>query len=106
MSKDLGDSEHATATIAPLDKAGNPATVQAGSTVFAVSDPSLVTVTPVDDTSAVVQAIGPLGSFDLTVSADADLGDGVVTITDSLTINVVAGVAANLGLGLGVPEPN
>lgn len=105
-SHDLGDAQHAVARIDPLDNAKNPAPVEAGSTVWAVSDATLATVTPIDDNSATVQALGPLGTFELTVTADADLGDGVTNISDAATINVIAGPATNLGLSLGTPEDN
>lgn len=105
-AKEIGDNQHATARIAPLDKAGNPAQVEAGKTTWAVSDPALAVIDSFDDTSAVVRDLGPLGEYDLTVSADADLGEGVTTITDSIHITVVAGPATNLGLSLDTPADN
>lgn len=41
----------------------------------------------------------------IVVQADADLGEGVETISGSITVNVVGAKAANLGLTLGEPEP-
>lgn len=39
------------------------------------------------------------------VSGDADLGAGVVTIHDTVTLTVTSAVAANFGLSAGVTEP-
>lgn len=39
------------------------------------------------------------------VSADADLGDGVETISDLITLHVEGARAANLGLTAGTPVP-
>lgn len=105
-TKDLGVNQNADATINPLDADGNPAQIEAGSTQWAVSDPTLAEVTSIDDKNANVRNLGVVGTYELTVSADADLGEGVTTITDALTINAVPGEAVNLGLSLGEPKPN
>lgn len=69
---------HGTLTI--TDSRGNPATVD-GVPVWATSDATVLTVTPAaDGMSFDVNTVAP-GTARLTVTADADLGSGVSTIT-------------------------
>lgn len=105
-SKDLGDSQSTVARISPKDKAGNTAQVEAGSTVWTADPASSVEITPIDDTSATIKSLGVLGSVAIGVTADADLGEGVVSVTDGGTLNVVAGPATNLGLAFDAPTDN
>jgi len=99
-----------------VDKRGRPAKVQEGSIVWASSDPTVITVTPsADGMSAQADTVAP-SQVDasgnphpsrFTVTADADLGDGVVEITGvSEDITVTAGLpgnAAAVTLALGAP---
>jgi hypothetical protein len=91
-------------TLAPKDRRGKPAPVQPGSIVWASSDESIVTVTP-DETGlkALVVAQG-VGSANVNVSADADLGDGVSTIVGSEGVTVSLGQAVSVGLEVGPIE--
>lgn len=92
----------------PLDvrsAKGNPAQVQAGSVVFASSDPTVLQVTDAGDGTARCDAVGPVGNAQLIVTADADLGDGVVPITGTLDVTVVAGQAAVINVTAGAPQP-
>ena len=54
--------------------------------------------------SAVVEAVGPLGTAQVSVSADADTGEGVATITALADIEVLASQATAVGISFGVPE--
>jgi hypothetical protein len=65
-----------------VDRKGNPAPLEAGSAVFESSDPGVFEVVqnPDDQTKGTVKAIG-VGVAQLNFSADADLGEGVETIT-------------------------
>ena len=63
------------AASAKPDAAGNPGVFN-GSLSYTVSDPSIVKITPSDDTlSVAVEHVGPLGSATITVT------DGIVTDT-------------------------
>ena len=76
-----------------------------GIPVWASSDTAIVTVTLVPDgMSAVVEAVGPLGTAQVSVSADADTGEGVATITALADIEVLASQATAVGISFGVPE--
>jgi hypothetical protein len=86
------------------DSRGRPAPVD-GVPVWASSDETVLTVTAsVDGMSAVVDSVAP-GTARVTVSADADMGAGVVSITGvSEDVNVTNGsVASVMTLNLGAP---
>ena len=101
----LTDSQKVKLTIAPVNSAGNPAPID-GVPEWSVSDSTLLDiVVDTDGMSATVSAVGPLGSVQVNVSADADLGAGVSTITGVLDIEVTASQATSLGIAAGVPEP-
>lgn len=107
MAQQLGDSEQVRAKINPTSRAGNPAPVEAGTVVWTSTDEGIFTVVPnpENEQEALVVSTGPLGIAALSVSADANLGEGVETVTDTIDIEIVAGRASNLGLQFGVPEP-
>lgn len=91
-------------TLAITDAQGRPASVE-GAPVWASSDETVLQVVPsVDGMSAEVNTVAP-GTARVTVSADADLGAGVQTITGvSEDVNVTNGnVAAVMTLTLGAP---
>lgn len=95
-------SQKFTASIQPVDAKGNPAEVQAGSVQW--EGPDTLTITPSEDgLSAEIAAKGPLGSGQVSVSADADLGEGVTTIAGTLQVDVVAGQAVSLGVNTSDP---
>lgn len=86
------------------DAAGNPAGVD-GVPAWASSDETVLSVVAAaDGMSAIVSAVA-VGTARVTVTADADLTTGIVTITGvSEDVNVaqaVAPLAANLTLSLG-----
>lgn len=101
----LTDVQKVTLSVQPLDGAGNPAPVD-GAPVWASSDETLVTLAvAADGLSAVATAVGPLGHVQVSCSADAQIGDGVTTITGTLEIDVVASQATTLAISAGAPEP-
>jgi hypothetical protein len=98
----LTDTQQVPVQIAGADKKGAPAPVQ--NPTFTSSDPNVATVTQdtTDPTKATVVA-GLPGTCQIQVSADADLGDGVTTISGVLDITVVAGQAASIAVTAGTP---
>ena len=100
----LTDVQKVTLSISPKGAAGNPAPVQ--DVTWEVSDPTIVTVTPdaANPLSAVVTTTGTLGTAQVSASADADMGDGVKTITGVLDIEVRASEAVMFDINAGVPE--
>lgn len=99
----LGDNQQvALGPLKAVDKAGNDAPFQ--NSTFVSSDPTIVAVTDNGDGTALAVATGLLGSATVTASADADMGDGVTTISaDPLSITVQAESATGLNMGVGVP---
>ena len=83
------------------DKKGNPARVD-GMPVWTSSDESVATVTPSEDgMSATILSLGTTGTAQISVTADADLGEGVREMTGSALIDVIAGEAFAFALMLG-----
>jgi len=99
----LTDTQQVRISIAPVDKKGAPAEVQ--SVAFSSSDSGVASVTqdPADEKAALVVA-GLPGTCQIQVTADADLGNGVTTITGTLDLTVVGGEAVALGINAGAPE--
>lgn len=101
----LKDNEKVTGIVNPLSAAGNPAPVD-GVPVWASSDPAIVTVEAAPDgLSAVVSAVGPLGTAQVSVQADADMGTGVKAIVGVGDVQVVASDATTVAITFGTPEP-
>lgn len=69
----LTDIQQDSLAIAPVDAMGNAAPVQG--VVWSVADPTLLTLTPsVDGLSCEIAAIGPEGTTQVNVQADANVG--------------------------------
>lgn len=102
----LTDDQQVNLTAAFTTKAGNPARVD-GVPVWRSSDESVITVTAAEDgLSAVAVAVGPLGSAQVSVEADADLDEGEERlITGVLDIEVRASEAVVAVVAAGAPEP-
>lgn len=104
----LTDTQKVTLSIQPVDAKGNPALVD-GAPTWNSSDPSIITVVPsADGLSAVASAAGPLtadgASVQVSVTADADLGAGVETISGTMDVTVVASKAVSVAINAGAPE--
>lgn len=100
----LTDIQKCSLLIQPVDAKGNPAPVD-GAPTWSVADPTILSVTPAaDGLTAVIVAIGPLGTTQVNVQADADLGSGVTTITGLLDVQVTASIATGLTISAGTPE--
>lgn len=101
----LSNAQKVTATVEPLDQYGNPARVD-GIPVWNNSDPTVVQLdVAADGITAVVTALGPLGTAQLSATADADLGSGTRSISVTADIQVEASEAVSLGIKFGAPEP-
>lgn len=94
-------TQKAELSVSIKDRAGNPAQVD-GAPVWSLTDPSLGDlVAAADGLSATLTPKGPLGSCEIQVNADADLGEGVKTILGSLPVDFVAGDAETIEIALG-----
>lgn len=100
------DQNYPNVVLEIMDAQGRPARVD-GVPVWASSDETVVSVVAgADGMSAVIDTVAP-GTARVTVSADADLGAGVVELTGvSEDINVTLGpshAASTMTLNLGAP---
>jgi hypothetical protein len=101
----LPNTHKVLASVAIKDIAGNPAQVD-GPLAWSVSDPSVITLEVSNDgLSAFVIAQGPLGTSQVSVEGDADLGEGVRPITVIGDIEVRASEAVSLEMTFGAAEP-
>ena len=91
----MAAGSYATLSIQWVDKYGNFAKVQDGSMVWQSSDTSIATVEIATGNQLIsnVHSLGPIGPVQIQASGDADLGDGVATITATCDISVIAGQA-------------
>jgi len=91
-------------TLTPKTDTGKPAPLDGVPTWEVVSGNSTVVVAADGLSADLVSADDP-GDTQFLVSADADLGDGVETISDTIKLTVAGALAKNLGLTAGQPEP-
>jgi hypothetical protein len=99
----LTDVQKFNAALQPLDAVGNPAKVESA-TWSSSSD--IVTVVPSEDgLSATISATGPLGQAQITVKADALIGEGEAELIGTLDVEVVGSQAVTLGIATSAPEP-
>jgi hypothetical protein len=99
----LTDTQKATLRIEPRNAKGNLAPVD-GVPEWASSDPNVASVTPSADGLACVVKAGQAGSAQVTVTVDADLGDGIRALSGSIDVNVSAGEAVTIAIVAGAPE--
>lgn len=101
----LTDSQQVDVTYAdPVDKKGATAPVQNGSIVWKTSDPTVATVSAGAGFAGTI--VGGLpGVAQIWPEADADLGDGVITIMgEKVDVQVTGGQAVGFGApALGTP---
>jgi len=101
----LTDGQKVTVGVSFQSAGGNPANVD-GAPSWSVSNSDVLDLTVSENgMSATISAKGPVGTSQLIVKADADLGAGLKEITGVLDIEVVAGEAAIVVITPGQPEP-
>lgn len=103
MTVVLKDNQKVSIGIAPVDAKGNTAKID-GAPVWTVADATIVTLVPSEDGMSCVATAAAIGTTQITISADADLGEGVTTITGLVDIEVTGGVATGLNVTVGTPE--
>lgn len=105
MALILTDLQKVALSVTFTTAAGNPAVVD-GVPVWGTSDETILSVVAAEDgLSAVVTTVGPLGLAQVSVSVDADLGEGVKPLVGTLDVSVIASEAAFAIVASGVPEP-
>lgn len=98
----LTDSQKVVLKVAAVSAAGNPAPLE--NVKVTSSDEAVIAVADLGDGNFSLSSTGKAGTSQITVDADARIGDGEVLLTGSETIEVVAGEAAKIELKFGEPE--
>jgi hypothetical protein len=107
MAYKLPNDKTIAVAVAYIDARGNAAEVD-GDCTWDTSDAGIATVETDagDSTHAKVIPTGPAGQVQVTVTADADLGEGVREIVTTMDIDIVAGEAvAGTISPVGEPQP-
>jgi hypothetical protein len=87
-----------TVSLVLKDKFGNDASVD-GAPVWASTNPDIATVTPsADGLSCTLVSSGRMGTAEVTVDLDADLGEGVRSLMGSALVDVVSGEVSAVAL--------
>lgn len=103
MDIKLTTDQQVTVTIKPQSAKGKPVKID-GAPVWSVTAGSCTVDTAPDGMSATIVSSDDAGDSEVTVSADADLGAGVITISDAIRVTVLGAQAQSLGLTAGTPE--
>lgn len=102
MAETMTSTQQLTYTIAPTDRKGRPAPVE--NVEWASSNTEVATVTAAaDGLSAVVAAVVP-GSVTISVTADADMGEGVTSLAGTAELTVTPAAAVSIALVASAPE--
>ena len=107
MAYTLPSGKEIELQVSYVDQAGNPAAVD-GPVTWASSNTAILTIVaePTDSTICMATTIGPVGTAQVTATADADLGTGVKSLVTMLDVTVVAGEAvAGTIAPVGEPTP-
>lgn len=96
----LTDSQQVILSLRAVDKKGQEATVD--SVLFQTSDESIAALV-IDGQTATVVA-GGVGTAQVTVTVDADLGQGVTPLAGVIDVIVIPGQAVGLQVVAGIPS--
>ena len=102
----LSNNQQVKLSVQPVDAKGYPAAVDGVPSWSVVgANPEILTVDAADDgLSCECVTTGKLGTAQIKVEADADLGDGVTSLVGLLDVSVQSGPAVSLLIGAGAPE--
>lgn len=102
MNRTISNEEQIAVRLAPVTAGGQPASLDGPATFEVTSGDA--TVVPDADGLGFLAVSGAAGVQSvITVTADADLGSGVQTLTDTFVLDVVAASASGLGMTAGQP---
>lgn len=100
-------SQKVSVELAPQDSNGNPATVEPGSVQVVSANQGLCTVVRDPNNELLFEVLGNntgvVGTTQVDISADADLGQGVVTITGFIGVEITPKQAVGFGFNIGEP---
>ncbi len=93
----ITNEEKVEVTIVPVTSTGKPAKLD-GAPTWTIQSGDSTTAVATDGLSAFLISSDVPGDTQILVEADADLGAGVVKISDIIKLTVAGAQAANLGL--------
>lgn len=96
MSATMQVHSYATVSVQWKDIAGNVVKVD-GPTTWESSDESILEVEVATGNPQIANlfAPGPIGTAEIHATADADLGEGIKTVTATITVQVISGQAVS-----------
>lgn len=100
----ITNEEQVKVSLAPRTDAGRPAKLD-GSPAWTVTSGNSQVVVAEDGLSADLISSDDPGVTEVTLKADADIGEGVEELTDTIVLTVTSANAKNLGLSAGTPTP-
>lgn len=105
MANILPSDKRAPLSVTPVDRKGNPTTTDSVP-VWASSDPAIVEITDVSDDglSCRAKAVGPAGTAQVSVRADAARGPDIREIIGTVDFEVVAAEAVSMNIAVGALE--
>lgn len=98
----ITNEEQVQVVVKPVTPGNHPAKID-GNVTFTSSDETVATVTSTGQFGATVASVG-VGAAQITATFDADMGEGVRTVTLSGAVEVVAAEANSGVLEFGTPE--
>lgn len=105
MSVTLTTAQFVEGFLTPVDSEGQAALVEPGSVMFLSSDETIFSVEKNPDNELAFKiTANAAGVAQLDFSADADLGDGVKTISGFAAIEVIPSEAVGFGIVFGEPQ--
>ena len=99
----ITNEQQVKVTLTPVTDTGKPAKLD-GAPSWTVTGNSQVVVSD-DGLSADLISSDDPGDSEVLIKADADIGEGVEEISDTIKLTVVGATAKNLGISVGSPTP-
>lgn len=100
----ITNEQQVKVTLKPVTDTGKPAKLDGVPNWIMMSGDAGLVVAD-DGMSADLVSSDTPGDSEFLVTADADLGEGVVEISDTIHLSVAAATAKNIGLTAGQPTP-
>ena len=97
MASQMQVGTYATVSVTWKDKGGNVVGVEEGTLGWASSDTDIVQITEATGNEAIANLFAPgsIGKVQIQATADADLGEGVKTVTATYEVEVITGEAVS-----------
>jgi len=99
----LTNEQKLNVTLSPVTATGKTAKLDGAPEWVVSSGPATLVTSPDGLSSDIVSSDEDLTDTIVQVNADADLGQGVETISDTITVHTIHANASNLGLTAGAP---